>query len=259
MDPNSTVTDSFIRSLAWGPSVEAKIWPAYFVNGYNFHTASYGEGKSTDNSGVCVKCSGYSNAEVDFYGVLEEVVELEFHGEMPMNVVLFKCKWIDPAKGMRVHPKYHVVEVCQKRPYQKYEPFILAQQAQQVYFAEYPSMTRKKKDWKVVSKIKARRNVEVRWKDASDAYQPDECTPAPIIETTEELPPLNDPAGIILPIDSEELSSNLNRSRHHDNDVENDEYDQIEEEDEEEDDYEDEDEVPVGEDEAEHMLSLIHI
>ena len=46
----------------------------YFVNGYVFHTEEYGQRR---------KCKGSTSSEleVDYYGRLEEVVELQYHSE----------------------------------------------------------------------------------------------------------------------------------------------------------------------------------
>ena len=50
-----------------------------------FHTEEYGYGRKTYNNGVCVKGSTSSELEVDYYGRLEEVVELQYHSEQ--NIV----------------------------------------------------------------------------------------------------------------------------------------------------------------------------
>jgi len=46
-----------------------------------FHTKEYEHGRKTYNIGVCVKGSTNSELEVDYYGRLEEVVELQYHSE----------------------------------------------------------------------------------------------------------------------------------------------------------------------------------
>jgi hypothetical protein len=46
-----------------------------------FHTEEYGHGRKTYNIGVCVKGSTSSELEVDYYGILEEVIELQYHNE----------------------------------------------------------------------------------------------------------------------------------------------------------------------------------
>ncbi|KAL0430581.1 UNVERIFIED_CONTAM: hypothetical protein Sradi_0684100, partial [Sesamum radiatum] len=75
-DPSNRVTDPILKVLAWGPSQRVLTWPAYFINGYNFHTLTHGEEKSTMNSGVCVRSSSYSNFDTDFFGWLDEYLSL---------------------------------------------------------------------------------------------------------------------------------------------------------------------------------------
>ena len=66
------------------------------------------------NSGVWVKGSNYNDDEADFYGLLEEIIQLQYPGPCPMQVVLFRCRWFDPIKGMRKHKKYDLIEVNRK-------------------------------------------------------------------------------------------------------------------------------------------------
>ncbi|CAH9097411.1 unnamed protein product, partial [Cuscuta europaea] len=68
MNPYNGVSDSFIKALANGISSRAKAWCAYVVGGYTFHTTSYGIGKKTFNSGICVRSSNYNNATTDWIG-----------------------------------------------------------------------------------------------------------------------------------------------------------------------------------------------
>ena len=94
---------------------------------------------------MCSVINGGSSQD-DFYDLLDEIIEIEYHGPL-MRVVLFKCMWFDPVKGMNVHTKFNLVEINHKKKYMKYEPFVLAQQAIQVYYASYPSFKRGKTDW----------------------------------------------------------------------------------------------------------------
>ena len=70
-----------LSSLSLGPERKVKCYNGYFVNGYVFHTEEYGHGRKTYNSGICVKGSISSELKVDYYGRLEEVVELQYHSE----------------------------------------------------------------------------------------------------------------------------------------------------------------------------------
>ena len=61
----------------------------------------------------------------------------------------------------RVHPQYNLVDVNRRRTFNKYEPFIMAVQASQVYFETYPSVKRTHNDWLAICQIKARSIVDV--------------------------------------------------------------------------------------------------
>ena len=57
------------------------------------------------NSSVCAKESCYNDHERDYYGMLVEILELEYFG-IGNKVVLFKYDWYDTGKGLRVHPHH---------------------------------------------------------------------------------------------------------------------------------------------------------
>jgi len=52
---------------------------------------------STANYGVCVRGGQYDTMENDYYGLLVDIVELEYTGSPTKKVVLFKCDWFDPS------------------------------------------------------------------------------------------------------------------------------------------------------------------
>jgi len=151
-----------LRYLSMGPKRIVTTWPIYFVNGFRFHTHEHSEGKETNNSGVCVKGGTNEGAESDYYGVLKEVIQLEYFGEPTKRVVLFYCDWFSPEipRGTRVYDQYGIVEVRQRGRYRKYDPFIIAQQAIQVCYTPYPGRRRDKQDWLVVMKTKPRSRVD---------------------------------------------------------------------------------------------------
>ncbi|GKD69131.1 zinc finger, CCHC-type containing protein [Tanacetum coccineum] len=113
---------------------------------------SYQEDKNTD---LCIV-----GGEGDYYGQLNDVIELEY-----MNcskVVLFKCDWFDPVKhrGWKIHYEFGLGDINHKKKLRNYDPFIMAHQAQQVYFISYPSMHRYKNDWWAVCRTKARSTIK---------------------------------------------------------------------------------------------------
>lgn len=191
-----------LKDLAYRPIHEVTSHKGYIVNGYKFHTLAHGDDRVTNNSGVCVKGSCYNEEESDYYGELEEVIEVDYHSMLgTCMVVLFKCRWFDPVQGVKVNDKHKLVDIKYRSRGCIYDPFILAHQAQQVYYATYPSMTKDLKDWWAVVKamprgifqvaegilateISADENV-----DGEDFFQENErlvCT----IGTTEDMQPV---------------------------------------------------------------------
>ena len=115
------------------------------------------------NSGVCIKGSNYSASNIDFYGRLVEILQLEYLALSIKRTILFKCEWFDQIQnlGTRIHHQYNLVDVNHKKSYRKYDPFILAVQAEQVCYTTYPTTRRNPNDWWAICKIKARLVIEV--------------------------------------------------------------------------------------------------
>ncbi|GJW85424.1 hypothetical protein Tco_0158569 [Tanacetum coccineum] len=89
-----------LKVLARGPMRYVESHKGYFVNGYKFHTLKHGDRRVTHNSGVCVKGSTYNEFESDYYGLLVEVLAVNYHDSNGRCVVvLFKCDWFEPIQG----------------------------------------------------------------------------------------------------------------------------------------------------------------
>ncbi|XP_052620614.1 uncharacterized protein LOC111890162 isoform X1 [Lactuca sativa] len=150
-----------LKCLARGPLRHVRSYKGYFVNGYKFHTEKYGDGRVTHNSGVCVRGTCYNETECDYYGLLDEVLEVEYQGIGRCVVVLFKCTWFNPTEGVRVDRKHNLVDIKYKSRLRNEDSFILASQAEQVYYAPYPAI-KDLKDWWVVVKTKPRGVYDLR-------------------------------------------------------------------------------------------------
>jgi len=163
--------------LCLGPERKVKCYNGYFVNGYVFHTEEYGNERKTYNSGVCIKGSTSSEFEVDYYGSLEEVIELQYHNEQN-RVFLFKCYWYDTTdRGIRVDPHYGLVEINSKARHRNVnDVFVFAKQCQQVYYTYTLSFRkdRSRVDWLSVLKTKPKGRVEVVQDENEDTSVIDE-------------------------------------------------------------------------------------
>ncbi|XP_057440059.1 uncharacterized protein LOC130731905 [Lotus japonicus] len=128
-DRNNMVVDQLLHHLAWGPKKKVETWPIYFVNGFKFHTEEWTVNKKTINSGVCVEGDDEED-EHYYYGVLKEILRLEYPGEPIKQLVLFNCEWFDSVinRGMKVNKEYDIVEVHRSRRYSKYMTLSYLQQ-----------------------------------------------------------------------------------------------------------------------------------
>jgi hypothetical protein len=141
-----------------GPSNSVKCYNGYYVNGFKFHTQCYGRYKKTMNSGVCVKGSSYNENEIDYYGMLEEVIQLKYLGNK-CKVFMFKCHWYDTKRGVKLHRSKGLVEIKHTSRLHGNEDFVLAQQCQQVYYSCPPN--KKSSEWWAVIKTSARSRYNV--------------------------------------------------------------------------------------------------
>ena len=78
--------------------------------------------------------------ETDWYGVIKEILELEYVGEFMKTVVLFNYEWYDLTRltKARKHNHYKITEINHTKRYGRYDPFIIAYNARQLYYPPYP-------------------------------------------------------------------------------------------------------------------------
>ncbi|GKB93575.1 G-patch and R3H domain-containing protein [Tanacetum coccineum] len=173
---------SFDIASVWG-SDECETNDPNFVYG-KFHTKDYGEHKATINSGVCIKGSCYNEFEKDYYGVLTDVIQFHYVGSN--SVTLFNCHWYDSEKGVKVDSKHGILDINLKSRLGGNDPFVLAEQAQQVYYTKYPARKRSRIEWCAVYKTKARNAYNiisdvVHDNDEQQVFYQEEEMPPPTI------------------------------------------------------------------------------
>ncbi|KAL0434227.1 UNVERIFIED_CONTAM: hypothetical protein Slati_2757000 [Sesamum latifolium] len=82
----------------WLNGLERHIIETYILTNCEVVMPYYDIGKSTFNYGVCVKSLSYTDTDSDFYGILEEVIQLDYPLIPNMQIVMFKCRWVDPVR-----------------------------------------------------------------------------------------------------------------------------------------------------------------
>lgn len=164
-------------SLSRGPSQSVCCFNGYVVNGYRFRVECHDKGFRTQNCGVVVSGDiGSEMGNIDYYGILTEIIELQYLGGR--RVVLFRCKWFDmhdKEKGAKVD-EYGFTTINCDRLLKTNEPFVLAYQAFQVFYA----IDTINKGWQVVVKTQPRDSYDLplqmddncdEMDNVSEAYQ----------------------------------------------------------------------------------------
>ena len=144
-DDGASVT---LRLLAVGPNLNVPTWKGYDINNYSFYTKSADDKSTMQNSGVTVDadsdhfCSASDNnpirASMPYFGVIHEIWELDY---TEFRVVVFKCKWVNANTGVRKDDFGFTLVDLNKVGYID-EPFIMAQQARQVFYVQDPCDSR---------------------------------------------------------------------------------------------------------------------
>lgn len=171
---NEEEVDDDLFSLACGPDFRVRKYSSCIVNGVRFNTVDRDKNKRTQNSGVMSqgKCN---NMVIDFYGILKEIIQLEYSGDK-RSVVLFKCDWFKlDGKKTELKNDGHFTSINVGSLWYKNDSIILATQARKVF---YLPDTMCGKNWRVVQTFDHRHLYNVSETDAAlniPAYQDDEC------------------------------------------------------------------------------------
>ena len=132
----------------------------------------------TQNSGVMTNGSRDGN-DIDFYGVLKEVIELEYNSNFQFRrtVVLFRCDWFNlhgKTIGLRDDGYFKSINVMSL--WYKTDPFILATQSKKIFYLQDTTLG---KDSRVVQKFQHRNIFDVSEKDdeaSHEVHQDDYCS-----------------------------------------------------------------------------------
>ncbi|KAL9664696.1 hypothetical protein QQ045_020101 [Rhodiola kirilowii] len=147
----------WIHYLSAGFQSDVACSATYKVNNYKFHIESHGEGRNTVNSHVYVK----GTQGTHYYEVIAEIIHMRCRTNHRLKVVLFKCRWYDP-QFVRSYPSNGIVILNTHRPYPRYDPYIFAQQAVQVYYVTFPGLAGKNNQgWVAICPVKPTNTIDM--------------------------------------------------------------------------------------------------
>ncbi|XP_019087779.1 PREDICTED: uncharacterized protein LOC104721965 isoform X2 [Camelina sativa] len=146
---------TWLEELVDGPLSLAHSSPTYYTRGYAFKVYRERENMTTINSGISTQAGN-----TIYYGVLNEILEVEFPRVINLKCIIFMCDWYDPSIGRGVRfDKFGVTAVRTSRRLDKYDPFFLTSQGEQVCYIPYPHINKKKDLWIIVTQISPRGRV----------------------------------------------------------------------------------------------------
>ncbi|KAK6803219.1 hypothetical protein RDI58_001003 [Solanum bulbocastanum] len=151
-----------VKEVALGPESQVLTMNKYCVNGFKFQTEEVSRNKKTNNTGVYIQGDVDGTGQtIEYYGVIQEIIEVRYLGWLKKKIVLFRCEWFDPShRGIKMDHQHNIIEVKHTRKYRSYDPFIIEQNAKQVFYASYP-LRRDKADWWVLIKSKPVERIEI--------------------------------------------------------------------------------------------------
>jgi hypothetical protein len=119
------------RQLSYG-SVTFRSYGRYDVNGFHFWSAPFEAARpraATVNSGVVTRAIDEQGQEINYYGIIQQILEFSFAGDKELKIVFFVCNWFDSIHGIR-HNKYGMVEIKHNSKLLCNVDFILAHQVE---------------------------------------------------------------------------------------------------------------------------------
>jgi hypothetical protein len=125
----------------------------YDVNGFHFRSAPFEAARpraATVNSGVVTRAIDEQGQEINYYEIIQQILEFSFAGDKELKIVFFVCNWFDSIHGIR-HNKYGMVEIKHNSKLLRNDDFILAHQVEYVYYLSY--LCQKLAAWWVVYKV----------------------------------------------------------------------------------------------------------
>jgi hypothetical protein len=127
------------------------------IHDFFFRTATVEANYNTQNSGVVKFDEKESN--MDWYGVLQKVIALDFPGEK--EVILFECDWFDVPDASNTNKskskgyskdQYGIIDIETSRRRYMDEPYVLGTQVERVFYVK----SAHKPSWNSVVRMKPR-------------------------------------------------------------------------------------------------------
>lgn len=167
---NEQIDDLDLRALSRGPNSVAFSYQGFNVNGFAFRTMESEQNKKVQNSGIMVQSMhDKDDHESTYYGRLNDVISLDYGSRG--KIVLFRCDWVNTTSGTKIDSlgfaMVNFSRLIHTGEREEHEPFILASQAEMVYYVRDP----KEEDWFCVIRHTPRDTYNMGDEDDIDTMQ----------------------------------------------------------------------------------------
>ena len=128
-----------LKLLADGPDKRVVVHSGCNVKGARFRTVTREKNLRTQNSGIMTKASFGDEEESEFYGVLHEVLDLQYGSNKhdDRSVYMFRCDWFDLAsRNSKMKDDGYFKSVNTSTLWYKDSLFILASQAETCFYLD---------------------------------------------------------------------------------------------------------------------------
>ena len=85
---NPTI-DSALHEISFGFRRMVTSYGVYDVNGYRFRSEEHERTKpklTTVNSGVCVPCIDENDNELEYYGIIKDIIKIKWEGHLQLEI-----------------------------------------------------------------------------------------------------------------------------------------------------------------------------
>ena len=126
-----------LRWIADGPNKDVPTFSGYKVDGVTYSTKDRDDTRQVQCSGVCVRADtmvvegkdqSIEHTSPIFYGVVTSIWDLDYNS---FRIPLFRCKWVDMNKGIKVDDLGYTLVNLKKLGFSN-DPFVLAKHVKQV-------------------------------------------------------------------------------------------------------------------------------
>ena len=138
MREDGHAVDDALYSLAMGPDTRVRHYESCVVGDVRYNTLARDEGRKTQNNAI-MSTDTYDKETTEMYANITDIVQLQYISSFKDHrcVVLLCCHWYNLFfRIAKPIADDYFKSINIKAAYQTYEPFILANQATQIFFLE---------------------------------------------------------------------------------------------------------------------------